>query len=413
MRVGLFTESYAPVINGVSTSVRTLAEELLRLKHRPVIIAPRFPGFALGVSPLPEYADVLLGTGEPEVWRIWSWRTPLNPDNPFAFPPLPFVSPPALRHLEADIIHTQQPFGMGRHGRAQAHRLGVPLVSTFHTLYTEYAHYAWFAPRIVVRRYVVGALRRYYRTCDAIIVPSREAGRRLQQFTDVAAEQLHVVPTGVPDPAPVSPQDAAAVRDAYDIRPDTPLLLFVGRLAPEKNLDLLIDAFADVLRRYDTDNKRPNLLIVGSGPYRAGCERQVARRGVAEHVRFTGYLTRDKLAPIYAAATLFAFPSATETQGVVLSEAQGYGLPCIVVNGGGAPEFVRANVDALVVPSTVPAFANAVHDLLTDDAKREAFAAAACHSPLRPTPAGMASQIVDVYEAAHALCRRTARKPLR
>jgi 1,2-diacylglycerol 3-alpha-glucosyltransferase len=115
--------------------------------------------------------------------------------------------------------------------------------------------------------------------------------------------------------------------------------------------------------------------------------------------RFAGFLTRTQLAPVYQAATLFVFPSVTETQGVVLSEAQSFGVPCIVADGGGAPEFVRPGIDALTVPAgDVAAFTATIRTLLTDNERRQAFAAASLASPLRPTPEGMAAQMISVYE---------------
>lgn len=387
MRVGLFTESYDPIINGVSTSVKTLAAELARSGHTPIVVAPRYAGFIdePGVGPAP-------------VRRLASWRTVFNPENPFAFPPLG-PTPAALRGVSFDIVHTQQPFGIGLHGRVAARRAGVPLVSTFHTLYTEYTHYLPIFPPRVARWWLTGVLRDYYGTCDAVVVPSREAGRRLEAL-GVMPERLHVVPTGVPAPPSVMPAAVEQTRRTFSLPTGAPVLLYVGRLAREKNLDLLVDAFAVLCEEEGwAGDRRPILLLVGSGPYRAACEQRVQRLGIAPWVRFAGFLKRNQLAPVYAAATLFCFPSATETQGVVLSEAQSHGLPCVVVNGGGAPEFVRPNMDALLVPSSVDAFAAAVRELLTDYEKRRLFSAAALASPLRPTPEAMVRQVIALYSS--------------
>ena len=386
LQVGLFTESYAPVVNGVSTSVKTLSQELEGLGHSPVVVAPHFKG----------YDDI---PGVPVV-RLPSWRTVWNPQNPFAYPPLPFWTPAPLREpgCRFDVVHTQQPFGMGLHGKATARRLQVPLVSTFHTLYTEYAHYFPVVPSPIAHRWLVGVLRGYYTACDAVIVPSREAGRRLEAI-GVPSNLLHAVPTGVDAAAPVSPHAIAEVRSTYAIAPDAPILLFVGRLAREKNLELLFASFADILQtgKFATP---PVLLLAGSGPWREACETLARQTGVSEQVRFAGFVSRQNLPALYSAATVFAFPSPTETQGVVLSEAQSYGLPCVVVEGGGASEFVRDGVDALVVPPNKKAFTRALMDLLSNEPKRAAFAQAARNSDLRPTPAGMAQKILSVYTNA-------------
>lgn len=394
VRVGLFTESYDPIINGVSTSLKTLTAELIAAGHEPIVVAPHYSGFKDEVAP-------------PRVIRLPSWRTIFNPENPFAFPPVGALPPPVLRNVTCDIVHTQQPFGMGHHGVMMARRLGIPLVSTFHTLYTEYSHYLPFIPQNTARWWLSDQMHRYYLLCDAVIVPSREAGRRLEAV-GVPPEKLRIVPTGVAEAPMVLPQAIEQTRRTYSLPPETPVVLFVGRLAREKNLDLLVDAFARIVHEtMDKDpQSRPVLLMVGSGPYLSDCQERVERAGITSFVRFTGFLKRNELAPVYAAATVFAFPSPTETQGVVLSEAQGHGLPCVVVEGGGAPEFVRPDVDALVVPPTPDAFHAALKSLLEDIARRRAFAAAALSSPLRPTPVEMVRRIVAIYDE----CRQPGKK---
>jgi glycosyltransferase involved in cell wall biosynthesis len=395
----LFTESYDPVINGVSTSVKTLAAELLAAGHEPTIIAPAFP----------DYVDEA-ENGIP-VRRLPSWRTIFNPGNPFAYPPVG-LPPAALRDLSVDVVHTQQPFGIGMHGRQCARRLGVPLVSTFHTLYTLYSHYFPVVPKTVAVAFVANQLRRYYQICDAIIVPSREAGRRLESI-GVAPSALYVVPTGVPEAPNVIPAAVERARQGLSLPEGAPILLFVGRLAKEKNMDLLVDAFAALCPAFPDDDKHPILLLVGSGPYVSACRQRVERAGIDKWVRFAGFLGRNQLAPIYAAATLFAFPSSTETQGVVLSEAQSFGVPCVLVQGGGAPEFVRDGVDALITPPDVAAFSAALSSLLTDDVRRRAMSAAALASPLHPTPADMAHRVVEVYESARGAVTRRSGAQLR
>jgi glycosyltransferase involved in cell wall biosynthesis len=381
LRVGLFTESYDPVINGVSTSVKTLAAELSLGGHRPCIVAPSFPGFVDEPG-----ADIV---------RLASWRTPFNPRNPFAFPPLGPL-PAALRAAQFDIIHTQQPFGIGLHGLRASKVLGVPLLSTFHTLYHEYAHYFPVVPTSVARAFLARHLSRYYNQCATVIVPSRAAGSYLESI-GVDPRRLAVIPTGVPAPPTVLPLAITEARRRFDLPEGMPIVLFVGRLAQEKNLALLIDAFVQLPQ---TDAL---LLLVGSGPFESQLRLMVRQRRLEERVRFAGFLARGELSPIYEASTVFAFPSPTETQGVVLSEAQSHGLPCVVIAAGGAPEFVRPDIDALLVrpDEGVAGFARAIESLLTDERRRRAFAQAARESELRPTPEGMARQVLALY--AHAL----------
>ena len=387
MRVGLFTESYEPVINGVATSVKTLATELAAAGHEPIVIAPRFPGH--------DDADSAFAVLRLPSWRAsWRYRGRIvgNPDMPLVYPPLPFgILPAALRGVRFDIVHTQHPFTMGMHARRVARAQGVPLIATFHTLYTEYSHYLPL-PRHLAVAAISASLRNFYRACDAIIVPSAEAGRRLKGV-GVESSRLCVVPTGIPAARIVTTEEIAAVRRQCALPENSPVILYVGRLAREKNLDLLIDAFAALPERNSL------LLLVGSGQYAAEIRARIEAAGIAERTRLAGFVPHEDLPPLYAAATVFAFPSGTETQGLAIAEAQSYGLPCVVVGAGGAPESVRDGIDALIVPPDTDAFRDALRNLLNDSTRRETMSAAARDDPLRLTPQGMTQRIIALYNA--------------
>jgi glycosyltransferase involved in cell wall biosynthesis len=299
-----------------------------------------------------------------------------------------------------DIVHTQHPFGIGMHGAATAQRLQVPVISTFHTLYMEYAHYFPLLPNDMIVSTINQHLKQYYSRCQRVIVPSRESERRLVQI-GVPPEKITVIPTGVPDAPPIALDEMEKARSEFHLPKDIPIILFVGRLAKEKNLALLIHAFAR-LRTALVAPEPIHLVLVGDGPYRETCEQLARDCGVADAVQFTGFLTKQQLAPLYAAATLFAFPSSSETQGVVLSEAQSFGLPCVVVRGGGASESVREGIDALVVEPLPETFSKAMADLINDPDQRHAFSIAAQTNPLRLTPEKMVDCIIDVYTSAIA-----------
>jgi 1,2-diacylglycerol 3-alpha-glucosyltransferase len=385
VRVGLFTESYEPVINGVATSVKTLAREMKAAGHEPIVIAPRYPN----------HRDV---PGDIEIQRVASCHTRFNPENPFALPPF-LMLPGQLPRTDFDVVHSQQPFGIGLHARRAARRRRVPHITTFHTLYTEYVHYVPF----VSRRFLVGFVARYmcwfYNSCDTIIVPSNEAGSWLANL-GVHRELMTVIPSGIPEPLPVAPAAVDAVRQRFDLPANAPILLYVGRFAPEKNLDLLVDSFADLIAGMPENEQHPVLLMVGTGPYYAACVERIKSLGLTRWIRTPGALPREELDPVYEVGTFFVFSSSTETQGMVLNEAQSHGLPCVAVTGGGAAEFVRNGVDAIVVAPERPAFTAALREMLDNDTLRCAYAVAARQSPLRLTPAGMAQRVIEVYNTA-------------
>jgi 1,2-diacylglycerol 3-alpha-glucosyltransferase len=375
MRVGLFTESYDPIINGVSTSVKTLATHLIRAQHTPTFLVPEFPNY----------------TDMPADWhiiRMNAFRSPWNRDNPATN--LPFFGLPRIyKDIALDVVHLHHPFGLGQQAILYARRHKIPLIATFHTLYADYLHYVPFIPRPLMTKILNNYLRWFYNCCDAVITPSRHTSRILENI-GVAPSRLRVVPTGVAAAPVVSQTEITDARTRLGIPEEAQILLYVGRLAREKNLNLLLDTLTQLPESY-------HLVFVGSGPHHASLVADAELLGLTNRVHFAGFVPHKDVPPYYAMADLFTFSSVTETQGVVLSEAQSFGLPCVVADGGGAPESVRHGVDALVVAPEKGAFARAVIAILEDSTKRVAFSEAARNSPLRPTPEQMVERIVEIY----------------
>ena len=134
MRIALFSESYEPIVNGVSVCVTTLRDELSKRGHEVFVFAPAYKGFV---------------DGRDDVFRFPSRHTVLMPDYPFPIPYAPELFR-KFKSLRPDIVHTQTPFLLGIIGRKWARQCGVPVVSTNHTLYTEYAHYMPIIPRALI-----------------------------------------------------------------------------------------------------------------------------------------------------------------------------------------------------------------------------------------------------------------------
>lgn len=380
MRIGIFSESYEPVLNGVSVSITTLTRELKNLGHQVWVFAPRFKG----------HRD-----RESQVVRFPSFCTPVARDYPLAVPYLPGLTG-RIRELELDVIHTHTPFMLGWLGLRLAKRLDIPIVSTNHTLYTEYAHYFPLAPRSATRLFITGMLKRYYQQCDAVIVPSGPVRELLRSYgIDVP---IHVIPTAISLDLTRDPAVRSQMRQEYGIPDNARVLLYVGRLAREKNLELLLNAF-DILA-----SKHPDihLLIVGGGPYEPRCRSLANALRNAERVKFTGYVAREKVGRYYSVGDVFAFPSLTETQGLVVAEALCAGLPCVAVNAGGTPEMFVDGEDGMLARNDVNDFASKIDTLLSEPGLLKTFSVRAMKNAERFSPGEMSNKVLQVYESVLA-----------
>ncbi|CEK17623.1 glycosyltransferase [Chthonomonas calidirosea] len=385
-RIGMFSESFAPVRNGVTISLLTLTQELRAQGHYVCIFAP---------------AHSQQPPDEPDVMRFPSFVSIFNRGYPLAYPFWPrIVLSSQFADLRLDIVHTHTPFVLGLTGARLALSHHVPLVSTFHTLYWQYAHYMPFLPEGVTNTLLDLYLPWYYNHCSCIICPSKVTENALRSIG--VNRPITIIPTGIPLPPEAQLQGEAVqrARQRLEVPENTSLLLYVGRLASEKNVMWLLEVFQQVHAAY------PNavLAFVGEGPLQPSLIARAQELGLAEFVRFPGPIPRNELDAIYAAADVFCFPSSTETQGLVVGEARAAGLPSVVVNAGGAPETVSEGEDGFVVPvGDAEAFADRALRLLTDRTLAERMRRAARRNASRYTPSQMAQKVLEVYAEARRL----------
>jgi len=392
MRVGMFSECYEPVRNGVTTSVHTLVQHLRRLGHRVFLVAPHYAS----------HRDQ-----SPFVLRVPSIQTWLNKDYPIAYPFYPRLKR-QFGQLAPNVVHSHNPFFVGLLAARLAHQHGLPLVSTYHTLYSHYGHYVFFLPDAAVQGLLKWWIPDYYNRCAHVIVPSEVARTSLADYGVTAP--ISVIPTAVPlpDPTEITEDARRAARAQWDIPQDCPLLLYVGRIAQEKNIEMVLDAFASCSSQYPA----ARLLVVGGGPHLDGVRKHAADTPCADRVVFAGAMAHSELAPVYASANLFVFASITETQGLVMAEARAAGTPCVVARGGGAGETVRDGEDGLIVEPDRDALAGAISGLLGAPERLAAMREACLRNAHHYTPQAMTEAALRVYEAAvESHARRLAKEP--
>jgi glycosyltransferase involved in cell wall biosynthesis len=318
MRIALMTETFLPNVNGVVTTLCRLLEHLRERGHEALLFAPDgSPTSYAGAEvvpmrgmPLPRYPELRLT------------------------PPQPGVTA-RLRRFRPDIFHLAGLVALGTTGCFAARRVGATLVGAYHTDFPAYsAHYGLGFLRDAAYSY----LRWVHNNCALTLCPSRAT---LNDLKAHGFRRLRLWGRGV-DTVRFHPRHRSeAWRAAIGVQPDERVLLYVGRLAPEKRLDVLAEAV--------TRLPHTRLVLVGDGPARA----PLAQRLHGLPVHFAGYLHGQDLATAYASADMFVFPSDTETFGQVIQEAMASGLPVVAARAGGAADLVQPGVTgALFAPGS-------------------------------------------------------------
>lgn len=354
MKVLMLSDVYFPRVNGVSTSIRTFRRALTAAGHDIDLICP-----AYGPDDVPE-------TG---VQRIRARRVVIDPEDRMMHARRVLAHADALAARRYDLVHIQTPFVAHWLGTRLVRRLGLPLTETYHTFFEEYLfHYVPLLPRAALRALARAVSRVQCNALDGLVVPSQAMLDVLRGYG--VATPACVIPTGL-EPDGLGSGDGPAFRAAHGIAPDRPVLVHVGRLAHEKNVDFLLHMLVELRRTV------PGvlLLIAGEGPAEKHLRALAARLGLDGNVRFLGYLDRAADLPgCYCAGDAFVFASRTETQGLVLLEAMSLGVPAVSTAVMGTRDIVGPGRGALPVAEHTPEFAAACARILLDPALRARLA---------------------------------------
>lgn len=374
MRVAIFGESYLPYLSGVTISTDVLARGLERAGHDVLLVVPRPAGGAAavgGVAWLPSYQ---LPAVVPAGYRM-PW-------------PAPSAALRRAREFRPDVVHAQSPFVSGIMARAVARAAGAPLVFTHHTRFADYRHY--LGPLGVPGSWLVDAyLRSYWRGCAAVIAPSGMLADEIRSRLDGAPRPVvRAVATGV-DVDQIRGLPTPDLRAYAGWPADALVVASLGRLAPEKSVEQLVDAFEEAADR----DPRLRMLLIGGGPL----EDELRHRAAAgDRIQVTGRLPHRDALGLLKGADLFAFASRTETQGLVLAEALACGLPVLALRGPGVEESVSDGVDGRLVGS-IRELTTAIAELASAPERRAEMAAAALRGAARFALDRRIGEVVSVY----------------
>lgn len=314
MRIGLFSDTYLPDLNGVATSVETLRKTLCDHGHEVFVIANH-----KGLIHLQREGNILRLPGIELKWLYgYSMTSPLQ-----------IKAKDEIKQMNLDIIHVHTEFGVGIFGRNIAKELNIPIVSTYHTMYEDYTHYLNFLDLEFVDKVsknVVGNLSKIMNaTAEIVISPSLKTKDTLIGYGVTAP--IHVIPTGIDltkfNEKNVDSQLVENLKKQYGIEKEDHVVIYIGRIASEKSIDVVIRGF----KKYAQASSRNKLMIVGGGPSLEELKQLAVDEGIAQNVIFTDRQQRDVIPAFYQCADAFVSCSLTETQGMTYIEAMSSSLP--------------------------------------------------------------------------------------
>lgn len=418
LKIGLLSDTFLPVSNGVTHTVASLARIFVRQGHEPHIFTFA-PTGELHVVP-----EGLLDD-PPHFLRV----PPREGDGDIAGVPIHYA--PALPILETgyyfgvryplwmrgllremDVLHVHHPFISGRLAR-RLRRDNQPILFTNHTRYDIYTHYVQQAvprqmqqltqpltsPETLGRRFAMRAAR-FANACDAVIAPSASMQDVLANWGVRAP--VHVVPNGVDltrfdvkDDISSTRNEARSWRARHQIAPDAPLAIYLGRLAPEKNGRVLLEAFA--LSQKKVPGAR--LLIVGDGPSDEEWKEWTKQLGLRSVVRFAGALPSGEVPQALFASDVFVSASVSEVHPLTLIEAMACGLPCIGTPSPGVQDTVRDGINGWLARPEPAALGEALAQALGDESERRKRGAQAQRDSRKYSIEENAARVMQLYRA--------------
>ncbi len=348
LRIGLFTDTYAPQVNGVSISLQLVSEGLQRRGHQVTIFAPRIPG----------YKD-----DQPGVVRLPSLKYLNDPPIYVAVLGTP-RSTWSLTRKHFDVLHAHSPLTVGLLAYFTASTKNLPLIYTYHTSITDYTHYL----KIIGGTGVIRHAARWFSTKstnlgDQVVVPSPKFHHLLLE--QKVTKPIHIIPNGIDLSNFKTAKHPGFFRKKLGLKPDAPILLSVGRIDPEKGLDFLIDAFARLADRIP----EAHLVFAGDGSARKKLEEHAATKKVNDHIHFLGMVNREELPDLLHDATIFLSASTTEVHPISVIEAIASGLPLVAVQDEAFEDMIVENENGHLTPLDVGAFSDRLVKLLSNPEK--------------------------------------------
>ena len=383
MRIGIFSDTYIPQINGVSTSIEMLRKGLEKKGHKVYIIT---------VNP-----DNMKYIKEDRVLRI-----PGIPIGIFDYRLTSIYPARAIKTIKnwnLDVIHSQTEFGVGTFARILAKQYNIPLVHTYHTMYEDYIHYITKGYFNRTGKKIVEHLTLFYcdTTATELIVPTKKTYDLFKEKYKVK-RNVHIVPTGIEVEKysqKYSDDVINELKEKIGIKKDAINLIFVGRLGLEKSVDFLINNHKNIVKKHPNCN----LIIIGDGPERENLEKLVKKNNLGNNIFFTGKVPLKDIGMYYHLGSIFVTASKTETQGLTVLEALAASLPVVAIKDESFVDPIKDNYNGYLFEDDKD-YVNYINSLLDNKEKLDKMSDDAYESSHNYSSQTFASNVLKVYKLA-------------
>lgn len=386
MRIALMTNNYKPCLGGVPISIERLAKGLEAMGHQVTIFAPTYKE-------------------QKEEENVFRYATLLNRFIGGIVLPNPFDLriEKEFQQNHYDIIHVHHPMLVGRTAAYLSRKYRIPLVFTYHTRYEKYLE-CYTKGLIKADKLMPLYLHTFLRHCSFIFAPTNGIRDYLSDTCKISSDKLGILPTGIEAQSfSVTEKEKEEVRKKYNAV-NCPLFITVSRMAPEKNVDFLLESLSEFKKRYQ---KPFRMLMIGDGPDRVRYEKKCEALELENEVTFTGKVANRETAAYFGAADAFLFASKTETQGIVVLEAFAGGTPVLAVRASGVEDLVTTGVNGILTEENIEKYAEMLIDFCSEGFNRKEMAENALHAGLQYKEEAVALKAACVYNelvaAAHAM----------
>lgn len=379
MRVGLFTECYEPVINGVVHSIESTKKGLEALGHEVYVFCP-------------DYKEK--NKREKNVIHNPSQRLPSKSDYHFILG----LSDKAKKVAGTlDIFHTHHPFTMGRHANEIAKAHNKPFLFTHHTQYDQYTRYVPILKK-GAKKFLYNFLRKFCDKCDIVVAPSLSIKAVIEGYG--TKTKVRVVPNGIRVKY-FQEKNLSTPREILRLKPNHRIAIYTGRIAREKNIDFVIKAFKLVTLKYP----QVYLLIVGGGTALKRLRRLAIKIGLAGKIIFTGKVPYLQMRNYYRACDFFVTASKTEVHPLVLLEAMAAGLPMVAVDAIGTSDIVSPGKTGYLTREDLDEYAAKILYLLRNPTRLNLMSKNARKASKAYSIINTAKKMVETYKEAQRLAR--------